>query len=173
MTNLKGRGDMSTPEARRPYMPGYGISTAAQGMLPWSWAEERLESSHDYWVASVWPDGRPHVMPVWGVWANGELWFSSSRTARKARNLALNPACVATTADPLNPVVVEGTVAFVEERADIATFAERADRKYRTSYGVDFYADPANVCVRLTPASVFGLAHDDFTGSPTRWTFSS
>ena len=56
---------MSEPNARRPYMPGYGIVGPGEGrgLLPWSWAEERLIASHDYWVATVWPDGRPHVMP--------------------------------------------------------------------------------------------------------------
>ncbi len=51
-------------------MPGYGLLDAAQGagLLPWSWAVERLQRSHDYWVATVRPDGPPHVMPVWGVW---------------------------------------------------------------------------------------------------------
>ncbi len=32
------------PRASRPYMPGYGILDAAsgKGLLPWSWASERL-----------------------------------------------------------------------------------------------------------------------------------
>ena len=71
----------------RPHMPGYGILPAGEGigLLPWSWAVERLERSHDYWLATVWPDARPHVMPVWGVWREDALWFSSSKTSRKAR----------------------------------------------------------------------------------------
>ena len=61
---------MGDPKGSRPYMPGYGPLDAAQGtgLLPWSWAVERLERSHDYWVATIRPDGRPHVMPVWGIW---------------------------------------------------------------------------------------------------------
>ena len=62
---------MSSPPADRPVMPGYGILPADQGsgLLSWAEAERRLTASHDYWVATVRPDGRPHVMPVWGVWA--------------------------------------------------------------------------------------------------------
>jgi hypothetical protein len=57
---------MSQPRASRPYMPDNGVVGPAEGrgLLPWSWAEERLIASHNYWVATVWPDGRPHVMPV-------------------------------------------------------------------------------------------------------------
>ena len=49
-------------------MPGYGIlgPTQDSGLLPWSWAEQRLLAARNYWVASCWPDGRPHVMPVVG-----------------------------------------------------------------------------------------------------------
>jgi hypothetical protein len=52
--------------ADRPFMPGYGILPAdvGSGLLPWAEAERRLTVSHDYWVATAWPDGRPHVMPV-------------------------------------------------------------------------------------------------------------
>ena len=61
------------PRAGRPHMPGYGVSGPADGtgLLPWSWAEERLSRSHDYVLATVRPDGHPHAMPVWGVWLDG------------------------------------------------------------------------------------------------------
>jgi hypothetical protein len=64
---------MATPRASRPHMPGYGSGgpTQGSGLLPWSWAEQRLLASRNYWVATSWPDGRPHVMPVWGVWHDG------------------------------------------------------------------------------------------------------
>lgn len=60
-------------------MPGYGILGPDQGsgLLSWAWAQQRLSESRNYWVCTVRPDGRPHVMPVWGVWDAGELWFSS------------------------------------------------------------------------------------------------
>ena len=59
--------------ADRPFMPGYGVLPADQGsgLLPWAEAERRLTASHDFWCATVRPDGRPHVMPVWGVWLDG------------------------------------------------------------------------------------------------------
>ena len=37
-------------------------------------AERRLTVAHDYWCATVCPDGRPHVMPVWGVWLGGRMY---------------------------------------------------------------------------------------------------
>ncbi|HEV7727921.1 MAG TPA: pyridoxamine 5'-phosphate oxidase family protein [Modestobacter sp.] len=70
---------MTGPVADRPVLPGYGVLPAAEGsgLLPSAEAERRLAVSHDYWCATVRPDGRPHVMPVWGVWRAGRLWLSS------------------------------------------------------------------------------------------------
>ncbi len=154
-------------------MPGYGILPHDQGtgLLAWSWALERLSRSHDYWLASVWPDGRPHVMPVWGVWEDDTLWFSSSKSSRKIRNLTENPRAVATTDDPLEPVIVEGVVDVVADRLGIAQFADWVDAKYHTNYGIEFFDAPGNGCYRLLPSYAFGLTESDFTGSPTRWAF--
>src|SRR6266487_1604299 len=84
----------SEPSAARPHMPGYGLLPAdkGSGLLPWSWALERLRNSRNYWLTTVWPDGRPHVMPVWAVWLDGPkqegtLWFSSGLRSRKIRNI--------------------------------------------------------------------------------------
>jgi PPOX class probable F420-dependent enzyme len=159
------------PVADRPHMPGYGIAgpDGGSGLLPWSWATDRLTASHDYWVATVRPEGRPHVTPVWGVWADETLWFSSSRSSRKARNVAHEPRASVATDDAARPVVVDGTVERVDDAGVVATFAARVNDKYHTSYPVEFFA--ANACFRLWPMAVFGLDTDDFEGSPTRWTF--
>src|SRR5688572_33508305 len=96
--------------ASRPYMPGYGTlgPDEGSGLLPWSWAEERLVASHDYWVTSTWPDGRPHVTPVWGAWFDDAVWFGCGLGSRKAKNLRERSACAIATDKPAEPVVVEG-----------------------------------------------------------------
>lgn len=162
-----------TPHASRPHMPGYGIlgPTEGTGLLPWSWAKERLGRSHDYWIASTWPDGRPHVMPVWGVWLDDALWFSSSADSRKVRNLRHDARCVATTDDAWEPVVVEGLAKIVTDGARIAAFLAASNAKYAVDYGLDFLDPSVNATVRLVPRWAFGLTEADFTGSPTRWRF--
>jgi PPOX class probable F420-dependent enzyme len=156
-------------------MPGYGTRgpTDGGGLLPWSWAEERLATARDYWVASILPDGRPHVMPVWGVWLDGALWFSSSGRSRKARNLAADPRCTMTTDIPTEPVVVHGTAALVTELDGIGPFLDALNRKYATAYGLEFLDPAVNASFRVEPEVVFGLVEENFTGSPTRWTFDA
>ena len=36
-------------------MSAYGVPESAEGMLPWSWAEERLVPAHNYWVVTAGP----------------------------------------------------------------------------------------------------------------------
>ncbi len=136
-------------------MPGYGLLDAAQGagLLPWRWAVARLERSHDYWVATVRPDGRPHVMPVWGVWMD-------------------DAHCAITTDNAYEPVVIEGEAASIDGPAAIGTFVAEINRKYETDYSIDFFNPTDNACFRARPTWAFGLTEADFTGTPTRWTFA-
>jgi nitroimidazol reductase NimA-like FMN-containing flavoprotein (pyridoxamine 5'-phosphate oxidase superfamily) len=162
---------MAEPAADRPYMPGYGILDPSEGtgILPWAWAEERLVRSHDYWLATVWPDRGPHVMPVWAVWHDQSAWFSSSNQSRKARNAATDPRGVITTDDPHQPVVVEGPIQRIDDDALIEAFTNWVNSKYGTDYTTSFLAGSA--VFRLRPRWIFSLDDADFTGSPTRWTF--
>ncbi len=155
-------------------MPGYGIvgPDAGGGLLPWSWAETQLDRSRTFWLATRWPDGRPHVMPVWAMWHAGRLLFSSSRQSRKARNLRHDPRCVLTSEDPRNALVVEGVAELITQREELEAFLTAENTKYGTSYGFDMVDPAANCCFRMKPSWAFGVCADNFTGSPTRWTFS-
>ena len=97
----------------RPERPGldpsYGISTAEEGLLPWSWVSEQMERSRNYWVCTTRPDGRPHAMPVWGVWVDDTLWFSTGDGSVKARNLAADPRVAVHLESGDDAVMLEGT----------------------------------------------------------------
>ncbi|GAA4717608.1 pyridoxamine 5'-phosphate oxidase family protein [Phytohabitans rumicis] len=152
-------------------MPDYGIAgpDAGSGLLPWAWAEERLARTRDYWVATLHPDGRPHVTPVWGVWDGEAFWFSCGGHSRKARNLDRDPRATVTTSDTGEPVIMEGAATRVPDRAANALLAERVNAKYGEALTVEFFL--ANATYRFRPAWAMGLVQADFTGSPTRWTF--
>jgi hypothetical protein len=161
------------PPADRPFMPGYGVLAADQGsgLMPWAEAERRLTVAHDYWCATVRPDGRPHVMPVWGVWLDGQVWFSSGMGSRTARNLAAEPRCTLTTDDARNPVVVSGDARQVTDPAGIEAFVAAVDAKYGGGVSVEFLDPAVNGTFAVAPVTVFAISEDDFSGSPTRWTF--
>jgi len=154
-------------------MPSYGVlgPDEGQGLLPWATVEERLAKAHDYWLATTWPDGRPHVMPVWGVVLDGALWFSTSKRSRKWTNLARDPRCTVASDDAYHPVIIEGTVEVTRDVTTIQRFIHALNAKYETSYGLDFQDPDVNMTLRVAARTVFSLDEDDFTGTPTRWRF--
>ena len=97
------------PTAQRPHMPDYGVSEDSDGLLDWTWAETRLERSRNYWLATVSADGRPHLLPVWGLWCSDPDRFvcSCAPGARKARNLRADPRAVVTAEDATEVVSVK------------------------------------------------------------------
>lgn len=159
------------PTASRPHMPGYALLPADQGrgLLPWSWGVERLVRSRNYWVSTVAPPGRPHCMPVWGIWHDDTLWFSTGTDSRKARNLAANPACVVTTESAEEAVIVEGRA----ERLPVADAPATLAADYAAKYGMGYPDDSDVFAVR--PVRAFGLIEsaEEFTGSATRWEFGA
>lgn len=100
------------------------------GPLPWSWARQRLEASHDYWLATTRPDAHPHVMPLWGIWIDESFAFSTGRRSVKARNLWANPWCVAITEDPAEPVIVEGVARLVDDANLLRQICDAYAAKY-------------------------------------------
>jgi hypothetical protein len=155
--------------ADRPFMPDYGVKAPDEGtgLLPWSWAEERLTSTRYYWVSTVGPDRRPHTTPVWAAWHGGRLWFSCGPRSRKARDLGADPHCTVATDDARNPVVVEGVAERIHDAGAIEAVRLDMVAKYDYEMSLDFLL--ANAVFAVRPAKVLGLVEDDFTGSPTRW----
>ncbi|MFD5094553.1 TIGR03618 family F420-dependent PPOX class oxidoreductase [Amycolatopsis thailandensis] len=153
-------------KAGRPHMPGYGTERCEAGLLPWSWADDKLRTTMNYWVATVRPDGRPHVMPVWATWDGEALWFGSTHASRKMRNLRADPRCTVTIDNALDPVVLDGVAEFVTDPEAVATYVETANAKYASAYSYD---PDVNAIVAIRPAWAFGMRAEDFTGTPTRW----
>ncbi|MGH2586448.1 MAG: pyridoxamine 5'-phosphate oxidase family protein, partial [Dehalococcoidia bacterium] len=106
------REGASDPTPERPQMPAtYGLAKAASQpgeRLPWSRVRRSLATSHLYWVVTVRPDGRPHVMPVEGVWLDGRLHFGAGSETRRGRNLAVNPEVVIHVDSSREAVILEG-----------------------------------------------------------------
>jgi hypothetical protein len=156
-----------TPRASRPYAPNYGIKgpNEGSGLLPWSWAEERLQNCRNFYLTTASPNARPHIMPVWGLWLEGKFLFSSGKQSRKSKNLTANPRCAVATGNADEAVIVEGTVSLIRDRDYRKRFEKAVEAKY--NFNVEPYADePVYV---LTPEKAFGLVEKDFIGGATRW----
>ena len=159
------------PRATAPRIPrGYGVPRDGSGgeLLPWSWAVERLVAARNYWICTTRPDGRPHAMPVWGLWLDERLWFSTGPSTQKGRNLAHNSAVVVHLESGDDTVILEGEVYPERERAALEPFVRAYDEKY--GYKVD-PADESTPVFVIRPQSAYTWTEQDFPRTATRWAF--
>jgi hypothetical protein len=162
------------PIAERPHMPEYGVDTDRWEALPWSWASERLRRSRNLWVVTVSASGRPHALPVWGVWSDDVpgCMFSCAPSARKAANIAANPQVCVMVDDTVEVVSVEGTARLLTDDADLDLWTEPYQAKY---VDADITADwlRQNSVFEVTPQQAFGIVErgDAFSDRATRWRF--
>jgi hypothetical protein len=161
----------------------------------WDLARERLANhsatGHHSWMATVRPDGRPHLMPALVFWFDGALHFVAGEGTRKGRNLAANSYCVIGTEStelPSLDVVVEGRAEPLINQEAVRTAAEhlgasgwplevKGDKVFGPN--APTAGEPPYRIYRLTPTKAFGLpgtyGMDKFKQEelpkPTRWEF--
>ena len=115
--------------------PRYG--DASQTPPEWDDVDRRLGEAQLYWLITVRRDGRPHAVPLCGVWSDGAFHFCTGEREQKMRNLEANTQ-VAVTAGSLGAegwshgkdIVVEGTAVRVTDPAALQTLADAWATKY-------------------------------------------
>ena len=155
------------PRPSRMTTPGYGFesATAPPGeRFPWSRVEGVLADSRNYWIGTAGLDGRPHAAPVWALWRDGLIYFSTGRESRKARNIATNPNIVVHIEAPSGEIViVEGRAEELSEEARL----KPAWDAYKQKYNWDVSAYPFFV---VHPKVAFSF-EEQLGETATRWTF--
>ena len=147
--------------------PDYGVGDPQYGFEPieWSWVVERLTEARSYWIATTRADGRPHVMPVWGVWVNDAFHFVTDTESLKARNIRRDPRAAVHLESGDEVVILEG---ILEEVSPMPEMLSAYERKYEHFP----WKRIAAACYRLRPdESVLAWTESDFPKTATRWRF--
>lgn len=155
--------------------PSYGVPREGGTFIEWSTVVERLTTAEAYWLGTVIPDGRPHVVPVWGILFEGDLFLETGSPAtRKNRNLAANRNVVVHLDGINDALIVRGVAERVP--ADPA-FRERLAASLQRKYGggyPEYEPEPdrwdQGSAWRIKPESV--LAWRDMP-TATRWRFGT
>jgi nitroimidazol reductase NimA-like FMN-containing flavoprotein (pyridoxamine 5'-phosphate oxidase superfamily) len=115
--------------------PRYGDASATAP--PWDDIERILTDAQLYWIVTVRADGRPHAVPLVGVWYDGAFAFCTGQEEQKQRNLDSDPRVAVTTGstgangwDSGKDVVVEGTAIRVTDAAALQALADAWFAKY-------------------------------------------
>lgn len=161
----------------RPEIPeGYGVEEGGD-YLEWAEVEARLVAAIHYWVATSRPDGRPHVVPRWGVWVEDRFWYDGSPMTRHARNLRSNDSCALHLEDGAAPTIVEGRVTWPDPVQD--PFGKLLSDEFKRKYEALGYApepdswsgEHSGGLLVLTP--IRAIAWSSFPGDLTRFEYGS
>ena len=151
--------------------------------IPWSRAERQLEAGHEtshFFLATVRPDGRPHVAGIGALWDDGKFYIVSGPRTRKSRNLAHVADCVISVNLPDLDLVVEGTATKVTDEPTLQRLAERFDAQgwpakvedgaFTAPYSAPSAGPPPWDLYEITPKKAFGVASAEPHGA-MRWDF--
>jgi hypothetical protein len=179
---------LRTPIVEQPLVAG--------GSTPWAEAQERLatpERDRTYWLATLGPDGRPHIRPFLGLWLDDSFFFITGDATRKGKNLAADPRCAIAASSQVLPsldVILEGDAVRVTDEAKVRRVADAYSSMLRWPLDVRDGAvvgpnaptagPPPYTVFEVRPATVVGLPGiagteegEGEAGSfpPTRWRF--
>ena len=166
------------------------------GTTSWDIARERLENPEHQrtsWLATVRPDGQPHLVPIIAIWIDGAFYVVAGEGTRKARNLAADARCVIGTTSTTLPsldIVAEGRAEPLTDDDEVRRIAVRLSENGWPLEPRDHKVDgphaptagpPPYTIFRMIPSKVFGLpgmhGMDGFDPAdlpkPTRWDFGS
>lgn len=162
-------------------------AAAPAGTEPLAWDEVRqhFDAEGSYWLATAGPGGHPHVRPVLAVSLGDRIYSTTSPGARKGDNLEHQAVCSLAAHAPAIDIVIEGSTAWVDDRALLEQVAAAYDRKYSwpvtitsknmfdAPYGAPT-AGPAPYRVfQITPAVAYAFGTADNLGvRSTRFRFS-
>jgi hypothetical protein len=152
--------------------------------LAWSRARKVLSGPPTdevtFFLGTTRPDGRPHAAGVGALYLDGDLYFTSGPGARKARNLAANPACTISARLEGIDLVFEGEAARVKDAETLertaAAFREggwpaRVETGALTApFSAPSAGPPPWHLYRFDFHTVFGVATAEPYGA-TRWRF--
>ena len=160
---MSAQNELVIPKPGRPRrLEGYRIPTSEEGLLSWDFVVEKMTQARNYWIATTCPDGRPHTVPVWGIWLDDRLHFGGGPQTRWSRNLAQNPQVAVHIGDGNEAVMIEGRVAVIADPQ--AEIMKRLDDAYEVKYNLR-HGPPIWV---LQPRKVFAWqAYPQLT----RWIF--
>jgi PPOX class probable F420-dependent enzyme len=85
---------------------------------------EFIEHSRTATMATVLPNGRPHLVAMWYAVLDGEIWFETKAKSQKAVNLRRDPTVTVMiedglTYDTLRGVSIDGTAEIVDDDSDL------------------------------------------------------
>ncbi len=96
-----------------------------------------MQTEQNLWLATVRPNGTPHLVPIWFIWMSGRIYLCTGADSVKVRNLRRQPYVSIALEDGSQPLVMEGLARF----APIGQVAQTVVEAFRLKYDWDITTD--------------------------------
>lgn len=130
----------------------------------------KFAAAEAIWYASVRPDGRPHLAPIWHVWHADAAWVVTQRSTVRAVNLfgtagkPGNPYVSLSLADPMNALILEGVAAEAPGAVELIRPA------FQSKYDWNIATDADYQCIiRVAPTKLLAWGNH----GEGRWRFGA
>lgn len=168
---------MEPTKITRPTFPK-GYVDKPVSFLSWDWVATQIRESKNYWLCSVRPPtaeaphGRPHVMPRWGVFVGGRVYYDGSSETRHNRNIETNPNVAIHLENGTEAIILEGmTVPAGRPSLELGkSLAEEYAKKYKDlGYAPEPNSWDGGGLYVFTPRQC--IAWSTFNDDPTKFIF--
>lgn len=108
-----------------------------------------METARNIWLATVRPNGSPHLVPIWFVWLENKAYLCTARESVKARNIQQNPNVAFALENGDDPVLMEGTAQIIE------SLPQEVVEAFQTKFDWNIRNDSTyNSVIEITPLRV-------------------
>src|SRR6266498_2436081 len=162
---------MQPAKITRPKFPK-GYVDKPISFVDWDWVAAQLTESKHYWLCSVYPNGKPHVVPRWCVFLDGKVYYDGSPETRHSRNIQLNPDISVHLESGAQPIILYGTSTASGKPS--SELGKKLSQEYKKKYKELGYAPKPNSwdgggLYVFTPREC--LTWSKFTEDPTKFIF--
>jgi len=141
------------PRRIRPKFPEkWHVPNDPKLWITWEHANDKLAGETVYWVSTASRLGRPHAVPVWGVWKQNRFYFETDPKSVKGRNLLNNQQLVVHVQDGNDTVILEGSARREKRTETLNQLRKDYVRKYQ--YTPDWSNEEDQIVFRVEPRIV-------------------
>jgi general stress protein 26 len=137
-----------------------------ENLVSWEFVAEQMTRSRHYWISPVFPDGRPHVVPVWGIWHENRFHFECSMQTAWGQNILKNPRIAVHLPIADQVVVIEGTAHIIQDDEIDDDTWNLLDSAFQNKYRVD----KGSPYIYVNPQKVLAWDGEDLS-TMARWLF--
>lgn len=138
------------PRRVRPKFPeSWRVPNDPKLWITWDHANNKLARETVYWISTASSRGRPHAVPVWGIWKANRFYFETDPNSIKGRNLSNNESLVVHVQDGNDTVILEGKARREKRSRTLNLLKNDYTKKYQ--YTPDWSNEREQIVFRAEP----------------------